>query len=58
MIKKLSRKKQSFSCFSNLNSNIESQINDKISFESSDVEDTIKGEDNINISKYKMRQRK
>lgn len=55
MIKKLSRKKQSFSCFSNLNSNIESQINDKISFESSDVEDTIKGEDNINISKYKMR---
>ena len=56
IIKKIGRKKNSFSGLSR--PNFEKKINNKIYFEnrdSSDIDDTIKGEDNINISKYKMR---
>ena len=55
LIKKIGRKKHSFSFISN--PNIKNKINNKINFEKSDsdIDDTIKGEDNVNITKYKMR---
>ena len=53
VIHNFNRKKHSFSCLSS--SNYENTINNKISLESSDIDDTIKGEDHFNISKFKMR---
>ena len=60
IIKDLNERKHSFSCFTN--SILEKTINNnsnnnKLYSENSDndIEDTIKGEDNINISKLKMR---
>ena len=50
--------KNSFSC--SPNPNLENSINDKFYSKNSElnIEDTIKGEDNINISKLKMRNKK
>ena len=50
--------KHSFSCLSN--SNLENSIKDNFYLKNSElnIEDTIKGEDNINITKLKMRNKK
>ena len=64
--KDLSKMKNTFSYKSNNNSEnsiikqINNQISNQINFNNSviDLEDTIKGEDNINISKLKMRNKK
>jgi len=58
LIKNFRRKKHSFICLSNANSNLDNTINNnnnKIYLESTDIQDTIKGEDNINISTFKLR---
>ena len=55
LIHKVGRKKHSFSFITN--PSIKNKINNKINFgnSDSDIDDTIKGEDNVNITKYKMR---
>ena len=52
-MKENNNKKNSFSCLAH--SNIGNTMTNILSLDSLEVQDTIKGEDNINISKFKMR---